>query len=180
LTDHGELLLVWPWENKWEQLVEAAELNHLPGEYVTLWGFEWSNPILGHINILNTTDFTSILSNFGLASIYDWIIARPDAFARFNHPGQSTSWSRVQSFESLPQAVPQIVGIETWNKNDSFDVFSTTATGGLGANSASSTLATEVGTSVPWVARTIIPAIGGFERFPHCGAGRGAHSGAGC
>jgi hypothetical protein len=124
LTDHGELLAIWPWEHKWEQLVEAAELTYLPGTYVTFFGFEWSNPILGHINILNTQDFTSFLSDFGLSQIYNWIAARPEAFARFNHPG-GYDFLHLEFFHLRlhPEAVPQLVGIETWNGSKSFDVY---------------------------------------------------------
>jgi hypothetical protein len=124
LTDHGEFLIIWPWDNKWEQLVNAAEEYNLPGGYVTLWGFEWSNPILGHVNVINTTDFTNTLSDFWLTEVYDWIIDRPTAFATFDHPGHYDFLSLELFHLSLyPEAVPQMVGIETWNGTESFDSF---------------------------------------------------------
>ena len=46
LTDHGELLAIWPWERKWDKLVDAANENNVEGSFVSLWGFEWSNPFL--------------------------------------------------------------------------------------------------------------------------------------
>jgi hypothetical protein len=124
LTDHSEYLIIWPWQNKWEELIQAAETTYQPGEYVTLWGFEWSNPFLGHFNILNTQDFTNSISDFGLTSIYTWIIDRPEAFARFNHPG-AVDYLNVEFFDLqlFPDAVPQMVGIETWNGSKSFDVY---------------------------------------------------------
>jgi hypothetical protein len=124
LTDHGELLIFWPWDNKWEQLVTAAEEHYQPGDYVTLWGFEWSNPFLGHVNVINTTDFTNTFSDFWLTRLYDWIIDRPAALARFNHPGDYDFLSLEHSHLRLyPGVVPQMVGIELWNGNESFDSY---------------------------------------------------------
>jgi hypothetical protein len=121
LTDHGELLQIWPWERKWEALVDAAEATK-SDTYVTLWGFEWSNPILGHINVLNTRDYTSAISHFGITRLYDWISDRPEAFGRFNHPGEYDDlFMEFLHLKRYDAVVPQMVGIETWNGNDSFD-----------------------------------------------------------
>jgi hypothetical protein len=122
LTDHGELLLIWPWEHKWEALVSAAEKTYQPGRYVSLWGFEWSNPILGHINVLNTPDYTNAIFDFLITRLYDWISDRPEAFGRFNHPGDYDSlFIEFFHLTRYADAVPQMVGIETWNGNTSFD-----------------------------------------------------------
>jgi hypothetical protein len=122
LTDHGEFLDIWPWEEEWEELVNAAEALYQPGIYVTLWGFEWSNPILGHINVLNTPDYTSSIYDFWITGLYDWLIDRPDGFGRFNHPGDYDELStEFLHMELYPDVVPQIIGIETWNGNNSFD-----------------------------------------------------------
>jgi hypothetical protein len=124
LTDHGEFLDVWPWEDEWQELVDAAQAFYLPGTYVTLWGFEWSNPVLGHIIVLNTPDYTSSISDFWITEFYDWLIDRPDGFGRFNHPGDYDSIGReFLHMELYPGAVPQMVGIETWNGNNSFDEY---------------------------------------------------------
>ncbi|KON30919.1 hypothetical protein AC480_00095 [miscellaneous Crenarchaeota group archaeon SMTZ1-55] len=124
LTDHGEYLCIWPWENKWEELVNAAEATYDPGTYVTLWGFEWSNPILGHINVLNTPDYTNAIFHFWITWLYDWISDRPEAFGRFNHPGEyDYLWIEFLHLRPYADAMPQMVGIETWNGNDSFDKY---------------------------------------------------------
>jgi hypothetical protein len=122
LTDHGEYLLIWPWDRKWEALVDAAEATYVPGSYVTLWGFEWSNPILGHINVLNTPDYTNAIFHFWITWLYDWISDRPEAFGRFNHPGDyDYLFIEFLHLRRYADAVPQMVGIETWNGNASFD-----------------------------------------------------------
>ena len=70
LSDHGELLDIWPWEEEWKELKEAAQNTYAPGSFVTLWGFEWSNPVYGHITVLNTNDFTNAISRFTMNDIY--------------------------------------------------------------------------------------------------------------
>ena len=82
LTDHGEMIDVWPWEEEWQEVLDAANATNQNGTFVALWGFEWSNPVLGHINILNTTDNTGAVSTFDLSAIYDWLAARPPAIGR--------------------------------------------------------------------------------------------------
>jgi hypothetical protein len=123
VTDHGEMLIIWPWQKKWLKIKEAADAHYLPGVYVTLWGFEWSNPLLGHVNIINTGDCTNCLARAGLGGIYNWLEARPDGFAIYNHPGDydflSAEFGHLAMTEA--EAVPQMVGIETWNGGNSFD-----------------------------------------------------------
>ncbi|MGD8520986.1 MAG: CehA/McbA family metallohydrolase [Desulfobacterales bacterium] len=124
LTDHGEYLIIWPWENKWQQLLDAAEKTYVPHAYATLYGFEWSNPVLGHLNIINTADFTSAISTFGLTKIYDWLIQRPEGFGRFNHPGDY-DFIRLEHLhlKPYPDVVDQMVGIENYNGTDGFDQY---------------------------------------------------------
>jgi hypothetical protein len=125
LTDHGEALLVWPWEeSKWQKLVTAAENTNDSGTYVTLWGFEWSNAIFGHINILNTGDFTNAIFTVGLFDVYDWIVDRPTAIGRFNHPGEYDDFGlEFLHFWPYEPVRSQMIGIETWNGNDSFETY---------------------------------------------------------
>lgn len=122
VTDHGELLILWPWEQKWDKIKAAADAHYSPGTFVTLWGFEWTNPILGHINILNTADYTHCLATITLDDIYEWLIKRPEGFGRFNHPGDYDLLKL--EFDHLKPAgsgiTSQMVGIETWNGSSGF------------------------------------------------------------
>jgi len=124
LTDHGEHLGLWPWEDKWGQLIEAADATYEPGRFVSLYGFEWSNPVLGHISIVNSEDWTSCITTPRLGGLYRWLSARPEAFGRFNHPGRN-DYLGVGFLWFLPHpwATAQMVGIETWNKDSGFDRF---------------------------------------------------------
>jgi hypothetical protein len=115
-------LAIWPWENKWEQLQAAAEATHAPGKFVTLWGFEWSNPVLGHINVFNSRGITSALDNFGLGSFYRWLAGHPEAFGLFNHPGYFDSLRlELARLRRCDDVVDQMVGIEVANENESLD-----------------------------------------------------------
>lgn len=122
VTDHGEMLDFWPWQHEWEDVLEAAEATNQPGSYAALWGFEWSNPLLGHINVIGTADNTGAVSNTALDEIYDWIAERPAAVALFNHPGDfDLTGEEFAHLELYAPAVPQLVGIENWNGNSNFD-----------------------------------------------------------
>lgn len=124
LTDHGELLSVLPGGSGWQELKDAAQATNSPGSFVTLWGFEWSSPLFGHMNILNTQDFTTSLAEFSMADVYDWIVARPAAIGRYNHPGrEDTFGTEFTHLSPYPAVREQMVGIATWNKNDGFDLF---------------------------------------------------------
>jgi len=124
VTDHGEELDFWPWEHEWQDVLDAAQATDQPGSFASLWGFEWSNPLLGHINVINTTDFTGALSNYSLSEIYDWIAARPAAIGLFNHPGDfDLTGAEFSHLDLYMPAVQQMVGIETWNGNSNFDKY---------------------------------------------------------
>lgn len=119
LTDHAEHLVFWPWETKWDQLKDAADAAYAPGAFVTLWGFEWSHPLLGHVNVLNSTNMTSVLTDFYLPEFYGWLSHQPEAFGLFNHPGRyddlGIEFRRLQYF---PEVAAQMAGIEVANKNN--------------------------------------------------------------
>jgi hypothetical protein len=123
VTDHGEMIGFWPWQKKWQKTKAAADANYIPGSFVALWGFEWTNPLLGHINVINTGDYTNCLAKMGLGDLYNWLEARPDGFGIYNHPGEydliHTEFEHLKMTET--EVIPQMVGIETWNGANSFD-----------------------------------------------------------
>ncbi len=124
LTDHSEFLVLWPWEDRWGQLRQAAEDAYEPGAFVTLWGFEWSNPFLGHITVLNTTGIISALDHFFLPEFYAWLSRQPEALGTFNHPGRyDTLHTEFRHLDHFPDTVEQMVGIEVANTRDGFDEY---------------------------------------------------------
>jgi hypothetical protein len=121
VTDHSEYLTLSP--AKWVATKKAADESYVPGSFVSLWGFEWSNPLLGHICVINSSDFTSALTDIGLGDLYNWLEARPEAFGIYNHPGRyddiNSEFEHLQMTES--EVIPQMVGIELWSTSDGFD-----------------------------------------------------------
>ncbi|MBN1552998.1 CehA/McbA family metallohydrolase [bacterium] len=124
LTDHGEMLLYWPWQHKWQKLVNAANDTYQPGKFVSFWGFEWSSPLFGHINVINSSDYTNTYGTVLLTNLYDWIGKQPHAFGIFNHPGDYDDLGlEFYHLANNPSAVNQMVGIENWNGSQSFDKY---------------------------------------------------------
>jgi hypothetical protein len=125
VTDHGELISTWPWNNEWNRIKAAANANYQPGSYVTLWGFEYSNFITGHISVLNTNDFTSFITSIGIGDFYNWLNVRPAGFGTFNHPGKYDDLGvEFLHFDITDTAViTQMVGVETWNGGGNFDQY---------------------------------------------------------
>jgi hypothetical protein len=124
LTDHAIFLIIWPWDNKWARTREVADAADAPGAFVALWGFEYSNPLLGHVSILNTEDFTHTLRRVRLTSLYNWLADRPEAIAQFNHPGDY-NYLGIEFLRFRPNrgATPMMMGMETWNTNAGFEGF---------------------------------------------------------
>lgn len=124
LTDHAEYLVLWPWEDRWGQLRQAAEDAYEPGAFATIWGFEWSNPLLGHITVLNTTEIISALDHFFLPEFYAWLSGQPEAFGTFNHPGRYDALhTDFRHLDHFPDTVDSMVGIEVANTRDGFEEY---------------------------------------------------------
>jgi len=125
LADHAENLITLPWEDsKWEELVATAQAFHAPGQFVTLWGFEYSHPLLGHICVHNTDEFTNVISDPLLSNFYDWLDDHPEGFATFNHPGrQDDTGTEFNHFDLESAVADQVVGIETFNKGSGYDEY---------------------------------------------------------
>ncbi|MBI1318447.1 MAG: DUF3604 domain-containing protein [Candidatus Hydrogenedens sp.] len=122
VTDHAEFLILWPWDHKWERGLAAADAHNAPGEFVALYGFEWSNPVLGHVSVMNTDEFTHSLKTFRFQALLKWLEAHPDAYAQLNHPGDFDFIGlEFGHLRHAPRAVAQVMGMEQWNTNVGFD-----------------------------------------------------------
>ncbi|MEE3078596.1 MAG: CehA/McbA family metallohydrolase [Bdellovibrionota bacterium] len=121
LTDHAELLHFWPWKKKYRKLKKAANKFNEDGKFAALYGFEWSHPLLGHFNVINTKKFISALTRPTLGLMMNWLSKRPKAIGRFNHPGRENMkiWPyEFRKFKLYKKAIHQVAAIEMWNKND--------------------------------------------------------------
>ena len=114
ITDHAEMMSA----NEWDDVGERADEFYEPGSFVTIRGFEWSQPILGHINVWGTEDYTGAVRTPTLKGIYEWINER-NALAQFNHPGKEEG-PFVEDFNDMEfdsAAVYNMVSIERGSKN---------------------------------------------------------------
>ncbi len=123
VTDHSEMLLLWPWENKWEELKATADKYHADNKFVTLYGFEWSSPIYGHINVLNTPDLTNCIDKIEVKDICKWIAKRPEIISRFNHPGRDKFGVEFDHFKLQPNNIKQMVALEMFSKKTGIQSF---------------------------------------------------------
>jgi len=113
ITDHAEQMS----DKEWADTGERADEFYEPGSFVAMRGFEWSQPMAGHMNVLGTDDFTGAIKTPTLKGIYRWIDER-DALAQFNHPGRKEG-PFVEDFNDLEfedSVSDNIVSIETGNK----------------------------------------------------------------
>jgi hypothetical protein len=121
VTDHSELLHFWPWSKKYKKLKSIANAFNKDHNFTALYGFEWSHPILGHFNVINTKKYTSAIIKPTMGSLMRWLGKRDWAFGRFNHPGRINRKYWPYEFTKLKvynKALHNVVGIEMWNKND--------------------------------------------------------------
>ena len=116
VTDHAELIAVWPWDNKWEEIKKVADSFNKDHEFVALHGFEWSSPIFGHINVLHSHKLTNSILKIRVKDICKWIAEQPEAFARFNHPGRDKLGVEFDHFKLYPEVVEQMTSVEMFSK----------------------------------------------------------------
>ncbi|HCO98056.1 MAG: PHP domain protein [Thermotoga sp. 50_1627] len=89
---------------------EQAMKSTKTGEFVALWGFEWTGGV-GHISVYCTDEWIS-RNQVDLKGLYDWIIKKR-ALAQFNHP--TSSFGTFNEFEYDPLADDFINLIEVGN-----------------------------------------------------------------
>ncbi|MCH2534025.1 MAG: CehA/McbA family metallohydrolase [Bdellovibrionales bacterium] len=126
LTDHSEFLHFWPWTQKYKKIRRAARDYNEDGRFTALHGFEWSHPLLGHFNVINSNSYTSAIIRPTMGFLMSWLSRRPHAFGRFNHPGRENMKYWPYEFSKLklyPKAIKNVVGIEMWNKRDNLDEY---------------------------------------------------------
>ncbi len=111
-------------EHGWKQLQEFAAQADRAGEFVAIRGFEWSHPLLGHVNVWDSPEWTAPVwpTARDLRRFYDWLEtpAAGDALTSFNHPGSRGTVLRFGDFVLRPPLGPRMVGLEMFNKTDDY------------------------------------------------------------
>jgi hypothetical protein len=125
LSDHGEFISTWPWNNEWDLLQSAVDAYNEDGVFVALRGFEYSNPLYGHINVFGTDDYTSTWLDLTQRQFYAWLALHPEAASTFNHPGAYDFLGlEFMHYLFFPEVERQMMGIELLTHNDQYEKYS--------------------------------------------------------
>jgi hypothetical protein len=108
----------------WKQTAELADRANADGNFVAFRGFEWSHPLLGHVNVWDSPDFTapSLPPARDMRHLWDWLesVHADDSLASFNHPGSRGTVLRFAGFQYRPGLHRRLVGLEMFNKRDDY------------------------------------------------------------
>lgn len=106
----------------WKQTAELAEKANEDGRFVAFRGFEWSHPLLGHVNVWGSSDFCAPTTSTNMRHLWDWLedIQAEDSLASFNHPGSRGTVLRFGGFQYRAGLHRRLVGLEMFNKRDDY------------------------------------------------------------
>ncbi|TDD98908.1 CehA/McbA family metallohydrolase [Jiangella asiatica] len=112
----------------WRLTGALADAADDPGRFTAIRGFEWSNPLLGHMNVWFTGEYTDVLQASVMSEFFDWLTRESgflglgdggaDGLAGFNHPGREPG--RFQGFRFERAARDQVVSLEMFNRRDDY------------------------------------------------------------
>ncbi|MEV4509720.1 CehA/McbA family metallohydrolase [Dactylosporangium sp. NPDC049525] len=133
LTDHTTLFSISGLSrSEWDRTGALANAADDPGNYTAIRGFEWSHPLLGHVNVWFTNGFTDLGGSSNMGGLYNWIVSN-GGVASFNHPGRELA--RFGNFSYSAAARDAMVSLEMFNRGDDylFDGWSDGRTSALNA-----------------------------------------------
>jgi hypothetical protein len=108
----------------WKQTGDLAEMANADGSFVAFRGFEWSHPLLGHVNVWDSSDFVApaFPPSRDMRQLWDWLESVPadEALASFNHPGSRGTVLRFNGFQFREGLQQRLVGLEMFNKRDDY------------------------------------------------------------
>lgn len=103
----------------------ADQADH-DGRFTAVRGFEWSEPLIGHVNVWFTEHYVDVLQAGLMQPLLDWLRREPGlvldggagGLAGFNHPGREPG--RFQEFRFDPRVRRQVVSLEMFNRRDDY------------------------------------------------------------
>jgi hypothetical protein len=113
----------------WAATGRLAEAADEPGAFTAIRGFEWSEPLLGHVNVWFSAQYTDVLQAMTMTPLHEWLLRDPaglvglvdggaDGLAGFNHPGREQG--RFEEFRYDARLRDRFVGLEMFNRRDDF------------------------------------------------------------
>ena len=112
--------------NGWARTREYADAANPDGAFTAIRGFEWSEPLLGHVNVWFTEHYVDVLQAGVMAPLLEWLRRKPglvldggaDGIAGFNHPGREPG--RFEEFRFDPRVRDRMVSLEMFNRRDDY------------------------------------------------------------
>ena len=112
--------------NGWNRTRGLADAADQDGAFTAIRGFEWSNPLLGHINVWFSEHYVDVLQAGLMAPFLEWLRREPglvldggaDGIAGFNHPGREPG--RFEEFRFDPRLRERVVSLEMFNRGDDY------------------------------------------------------------
>jgi hypothetical protein len=108
LTDHSEQ--VFPW--MWSTIKNTANKYNVVGQFCAMRGFEWGNPLSGHINVLDSDTQTNVLVIQSVDLFYLWL-QLSNGIGQYNHPGSQPL--NYNNFRYISKADKYMCLLETGN-----------------------------------------------------------------
>lgn len=103
----------------WRRTRELADAADVPGEFVALRGFEWTEPWLGHSNVWFSDGLRHVDTPGRMDGLHTWLTDHePHALFGYNHPGREPG--RFGDFALAPGLVPRMVSLEAFNRFDDY------------------------------------------------------------
>lgn len=110
----------------WRLTQGWADAADRDGSFTAIRGFEWSEPMLGHVNVWFTEHYVDVVQAGLMQPLLDWLRREPglvldggaDGLAGFNHPGREPG--RFQEFSYDPRVRDRVVSLELFNRRDDY------------------------------------------------------------
>lgn len=110
----------------WARTARLADGADRDGAFTAIRGFEWSEPLLGHMNVWFTEHYVDVLQAGLMQPLFDWLRREPGlvldggagGLAGFNHPGREPG--RFQEFTYDPRVRDRVVSLELFNRRDDY------------------------------------------------------------
>lgn len=112
--------------NGWDRTRAYADAADQEGAFTAVRGFEWSHPLLGHMNVWFSEHWTDVAQSGLMAPFLEWLRREPglvldggaDGIAGFNHPGREPG--RFEEFRFDPRLRDRVVSLELFNRRDDY------------------------------------------------------------
>lgn len=109
---------------EWAEAARIADRHDVPGAFVALRGFEWTEPWLGHVNVWFSDTYVPVTAPASMDDLFSFVDgAEPDALFGYNHPGRERGelgGFRRPTGDLAERLTPRMVALEVFNRRDDY------------------------------------------------------------